>query len=362
MPFALIVLSGDHNGPQWLGPAGAALAFLMVGAGFHTTQTAGLALASDRADDATRPRVVALLYVMLLIGMGGSSAIFGWLLSDFTQLRLIQVIQGSALVSLALNVIALWKQEPLQPSSPREVKSLRPRFGEAWRAFLAAGPSARFLVAVALGTAGFAMQDILLEPYGGEVLGLGVGQTTTLTALWALGSLLGFAFAAKMLARGSDPCRLAALGALIGIFAFAAVIFADPLGSAALFRVGTTLIGLGAALFAVGTLIKAMSMAESSDSGLVLGAWGAANATAAGLGVALGGVLRDVFGALAEAGALGSALSSPFVGYSVVYHIEIALLFATLIAVGPLVRYRQPEGASGNGQRGTRIGLAEMPT
>jgi len=44
MPFALIVLSGDTtNAPDWLGPAGAALAFLMVGAGLHTTQTAGLA-------------------------------------------------------------------------------------------------------------------------------------------------------------------------------------------------------------------------------------------------------------------------------------------------------------------------------
>ena len=70
MPFALIVLSGDHNGPAWLGPVAAALAFALTGAGMHTTQTAGLALATDLADDASRPRVVALLYVMLLVGMG----------------------------------------------------------------------------------------------------------------------------------------------------------------------------------------------------------------------------------------------------------------------------------------------------
>ena len=40
---------------------------------------AGLALASDMADDETRPRVVAFLYVMLLVGMGVSALIFGWL-------------------------------------------------------------------------------------------------------------------------------------------------------------------------------------------------------------------------------------------------------------------------------------------
>ena len=49
MPFALIVLSGDTNGPLIYGDIGAALAFLLVGAGLHTTQTVGLALATDLA-------------------------------------------------------------------------------------------------------------------------------------------------------------------------------------------------------------------------------------------------------------------------------------------------------------------------
>ena len=65
MPFALLVLGGDvvHDIP-FAGEVLAALAFLMTGLGLHMTQTAGLALASDRATDETRPRVVALLYVI----------------------------------------------------------------------------------------------------------------------------------------------------------------------------------------------------------------------------------------------------------------------------------------------------------
>lgn len=73
MPFALLVLSGDTHGPAWIGDAGAALAFLLVGAGLHTTQTAGLALATDLAPESARPRVVAFLYVMSLVGMVGSA-------------------------------------------------------------------------------------------------------------------------------------------------------------------------------------------------------------------------------------------------------------------------------------------------
>ena len=40
---------------------------------------------------------------------------------------------------------------------------------------------------VGLGTAAFTMQDVLLEPYGGEILGLSVGATTMLTALVVFG-------------------------------------------------------------------------------------------------------------------------------------------------------------------------------
>ena len=56
MPFALIVLSGDqYLGPAWAGEVLAALAFLMTGLGLHMTQTAGLALASDRATQSIPP-------------------------------------------------------------------------------------------------------------------------------------------------------------------------------------------------------------------------------------------------------------------------------------------------------------------
>jgi MFS transporter, BCD family, chlorophyll transporter len=116
MPFALLVLSGDTHGPAIVGDLGAALAFLLVGAGLHTTQTAGLALATDLAPAASRPRVVALLYVMLLVGMVAGALAFGALLADFSQIRLIQVIQGAALTTMVLNLVALWKQEARDPS------------------------------------------------------------------------------------------------------------------------------------------------------------------------------------------------------------------------------------------------------
>jgi BCD family chlorophyll transporter-like MFS transporter len=214
----------------------------------------------------------------------------------------------------------------------------KPAFKEAWAAFAQGGNATRRLVAVGLGTAAFSMEDILLEPYGGQILHLSVGATTSLTALLAVGGLGGFAVAARMLARKFDPFLLSAIGIIAGIAAFSAVIFAEPLESATLFGIGTTLIGFGAALFSVGTLMATIAQAREGQSGLALGAWGAAEATAAGLAIASGGILRDVVSYYAEQGMMGEALANPATGYSVVYHVEIALLFATLVAIGPLVR------------------------
>jgi MFS transporter, BCD family, chlorophyll transporter len=98
-------------------------------------------------------------------------------------------------------------------------------------------------------------------------------------------------------------------------------------------------------------------MEERAFVGLALGAWGAVQATAAGLSVATGGVLRDTISAMAMAGDLGTALAMPATGYSMVYHVEMLLLFVTLIAIGPLVR-RRSVSQSPNPRK---FGLADMP-
>jgi MFS transporter, BCD family, chlorophyll transporter len=73
--------------------------------------------------------------------------------------------------------------------------------------------------------------------------------------------------------------------------------------------------------------------------------------------IAVGGAVRDAVSALATRGVLGPALDSPATGYGFVYHLEIALLFATLVAIGPLVR-----SAPAKRERPTSsFGLAEFP-
>jgi MFS transporter, BCD family, chlorophyll transporter len=351
MPFALLLLGRPEDAV--VGAAASALAFLLAGFGMHMTQTAGLALACDLAPEGKRPRAVALLYVMLLVGMMFCAFAIGNVLADFTPTRLVQVVQGAAVLVLLLNMAALWKQEPR--GSALLTCDPAPRFDEVWRRFVGQRHAARLLVAVGLGAAAFAMQDALLEPFGGEILGLSVGQTTALTGAWALGALIGFGLAARRLDTGTDTLRIAGLGAVVGIAAFIQLLFAAPLGLPGLVATGALTIGLGMGLFSVGTLVAAMALGRGQASGLALGAWGAVQASCAGLAVALGGILRDVVAAMALADGLGTTLALRATGYGTVYGLEICLLLATLVALGPLVgRVHLP--APG------RFGLAEFPT
>ena len=347
MPFALLVLSGSGNAanaPAWIGHAGAGLSFLLVGAGLHMVQTVGLALATDLAPAESQPKVVGLMYVMLLVGMIVSALVFGAALSNFSAGRLIQVIQASAVATIVLNVVAMWKQEGRRRGMAAAAPAKPPRFRETWEEFIRGDHAVRRLTAVGFGTMGFGMADVLLEPYGGQVLHLGVGDTTKLTAVLAVGGLGGFGYASRVLGRGADPLRLAAVGALIGIPAFAAVILAAPFHSVPLFVIGTLLVGYGAGLFGHGTLTATMRMAPDAQAGLALGAWGAVQASAAGIGIAFGGILRDVVAALSlEIGGLGAATS-----FVAVYAIEIVLLAAALVTLMPLIGSRQtPSSAIG---------------
>ena len=329
MPFALLVLGRmgqAAHAPDWVGHLGAGMAFLLVGAGIHTTQTAGLALATDLSPPESRPKVVGLMYFMLLVGMILSSLIFGYLLHDFSPGALIRSIQGAAVLTLVLNITALWKQEA-RTKRLANAHEADVDFVAALKLFTQGEQALRRLLAVGLGTMAFSMGDVLLEPFGGEILHLPVSHTTLLTALLAFGGLTGFAWASHVLGRGADPFRMACGGVLVGVPAFTAVLMSAPQASLLMFALGTLFIGFGAGLFGHGTLTATMNHAPPGQAGLAMGAWGAVQATAAGLAMALGGIIRDLMALVVDSGT----------AYAFVYSLEVVLLLITLYAMYPLI-------------------------
>jgi BCD family chlorophyll transporter-like MFS transporter len=74
-----------------------------------------------------------------------------------------------------------------------------------------------------------------------------------------------------------------------------------------------------------------MNLAPNGQSGLALGAWGAVQASAAGVAITLGGIIRDL---------VAHQTNSSLVGYRTVYIIEICMLIMTIIAMIPLIKDR----------------------
>jgi BCD family chlorophyll transporter-like MFS transporter len=90
-------------------------------------------------------------------------------------------------------------------------------------------------------------------------------------------------------------------------------------------------IGFGAGLFGHGTLTATMNLTPNGQSGLALGAWGAVQASAAGIAITFGGIIRDV---------VAHQTNSSLIGYTTVYAIEIGLLVMTMITMLPLIKAR----------------------
>jgi BCD family chlorophyll transporter-like MFS transporter len=356
MPFALLVLSDFGESwryPDWIGQAAAALSFLLVGAGVHMVQTVGLALATDLVKEDDQPKVVGLMYVVLLLGMMVSAFIFGLLLENYNPAKLIQVIQGAAVVTVALNLAAMWKMEARDRNRAEEMKTaVAPSFQDSWSKLTGVEGALRLLIVIALGTAGFGMADVLLEPFGGQVLGMTVAQTTRLTVVLAFGSLVGFGLASRVLGRGASPMALAWAGGLVGVVAFGMVVSAASSGAAAMLVAATLVAGFGAGLFSHGTLTATMRAAPKDQIGLALGAWGAVQTTAAGVAIAIGGVVRD----LVVAG--GGDAATP---YLVVFVTEMILLAVAIGVAFPLMRRELSRNRSGDRYDGAapRDALAE---
>jgi hypothetical protein len=122
-------------------------------------------------------------------------------------------------------------------------------------------------------------QDLLLEPFAGEVLGMPVSRTTRLTAIWG-GCFLLSMVAGSILERRVAKKRSAGAGACVAATALLLLVVAGFLRRAWLFYFGTVLLGLGSGLSTLANLSLMLDMVPPGNKGLYMGLWGIASAVA----------------------------------------------------------------------------------
>jgi BCD family chlorophyll transporter-like MFS transporter len=328
-PFSLILLGGEGSLPFWAAFIICGLIFLAYGIGVNIVETIYLALVSDITPPRERGRVLAILWTMLVLGTIVSSIIMGQLLIDYSHKRLIQVMQGSAMAFVALTFASMFGQERLKANG--EVVDFNPALivvratlGASIRHLLGQPVLRNLFVVLFLATLAFGTHDVLLEPYGGQVLAMSVTATTRLTAFWGVAMLAAIGGAGLLLWRGRSPLLLIGLGMLSGALGFLAISLATERALLPQFYAGVWLIGMGRGLFIVGSLALIMALVDVNHAGLFLGLWGVVQALAQGFGVIGGGLARDIVQHLSGNVALG---------YTIVYQSAALLLLAALILV-----------------------------
>ena len=162
--------------------------------------------------------------------MVAARCVFGYVLRTFSEVRLIQVIQATALLTMVLNWHRVVEAGAARPVAPRRWIAPRVSFREACgRDFARVAARRAGWSALGLGTVAFSMQDVLLEPYGGQVLHLTVGADDRADGGAGDRRAAGFGSPPACWAAAPTPTALAAIGALAGLVAFSCVIFSAPL-------------------------------------------------------------------------------------------------------------------------------------
>jgi BCD family chlorophyll transporter-like MFS transporter len=325
-PFALILLGGGGGIPFGIALIICMGIFAAYGAGVSIVETVYLALVSDITPKESRGKVLSILWMMLILGTVVSAVIVSGLLLEYSHKLLIQVMQGSAVAFVILTVIALYGQERLNPdgSIQSDLKAVRIRLS-LWESIRALGEQ-RLLKGlfgvIFVATMAFATHDVLLEPYGGQVLDMTVSQTMELTALWGMATIVGVSLAAYLLWRRKAPVWLIGIGCFVGLGGFGVISWASDATLVNPFRVGVAMISIGRGLFLVGSVILVMSLTDISHAGLFMGIWGIVQAMAQGLGTIWGGVVRD----LAQ-----YYTGSVVLGYTIVYIASLVMLLSVIL-------------------------------
>ncbi len=338
---AAAVSVGIMDRVAWLGIAAAVPSFLLIGLGIGAAGTNLLALLAARVSPERQAPAGSLVWIMMIFGLAVTGITAGLLLDPYTHTRLVSVTLGVCAVACTLSVIGVWGQERGDMRAPAAKDGdFRDVVRELWTE-----PRVRiFTIFVFASMLAYNLQDLILEPFGGHVFGLTVGESTQLGGMHHAGALMGMIavlIGGTLLARWVIvPIRVWVVGgcllsgvSLVGL-AYGGL-HADTWPIAA----NIFTLGLANGAFAVAAIGAMMGLArEGGDGreGLRMGLFGAAQAIAFGLGSFIGTAMVDVMRLLSTSDAAAYGTVFAFEGF--------VFLIAAALALRLTSPHAAPEG------------------
>lgn len=297
-------------------------AFAVWGVGVNVASVSYLSLLSEVTGDGSgwRSRAVSIMWTAMIVSTIVTSLALSRMLEVYSIESLYTAFGAVWLVASAFVLFGAAGIEPAaDPASAGRNQASSPM--AALRGLAGNVTAQRFFLYLTLVLISIHAQDVLLEPYGGEVLGMSVSATSRLTSIWGLGFFVTMLGGLPLVRRLGKKAS-ANVGAVVTAVAFALIVAAGLVQNAPFFMGAIFLLGLGGGLMTVSNLSFMLDMTVPQAAGLYMGAWGVANFAGQAIGNLASGLIRDVALQLT-----GNAM----VGYATVFSLEIVGLMVAVI-------------------------------
>ncbi len=339
LPISLSQLSVDLGNP--IGWGLALLIFVAYGAGTSISGGPFLALIHDRTPAAKRGLAMSIAQTLLLLGFAISPIVFGRLLPTYSpeQFQALAIMTGVA--AALFWFFAIWREDRKVTADEIDQPAEQPRLGVTLKRLWADVRTRRFAIFLSLGAMASFAQDAVLEPFGGDVFGMSVEQTTRFTAYFGTGVLVLMIITA-IVTRKRRPeyqTRPAVIGLSVMIVGLALLALAGLAYIRWLIIPALLVFGGGFGVYTIGGVSLLMAMTTEKEAGAYLGLWTMIQLVSRGVGIGLGGVVRDVMLALTGSEAL--AYSSVFI----LEAIGLAVCIALVLRLDVVGFARQQQGS-----------------
>jgi BCD family chlorophyll transporter-like MFS transporter len=293
-PFVAIWLSTHQTLP---GFALGFLFFLLEGISTFIAGTAYLSLITDLTTETERGPATGVVWTMLMVGIIATGIGTGVILSRYSYSAFLTLTLAGAAFALLLALAALLGQEKRAPGSAPSIAPA-PGLRASLRVIARSAQTRWFAAFLLLALFSYFMQDVILEPFGGEVFRLDAAHTARFNAYMGTGVILGMLLGGLALIPRFGKPRITALGCWLQAGAFALLAFASVSQQVHWLSLAITVLGFGAGLFTVGGVALMMDMTSTEQTGLFVGAWTLIQALAKGPASIAGGALQTGFAAL----------------------------------------------------------------
>jgi BCD family chlorophyll transporter-like MFS transporter len=312
----------------------AALMFALYGLCLSACSTPFAALLVDVSDEHNRSQLVGIVWSMLMVGIAGgaigSAVLLRGLDAENLQSTINRLFIIIPAVVILLGVIATWGvEERYSRYGSRSTLVGREdqiTLGTAIKVLTASRQTVIFFGFLALMTMGLFIQQPVLEPYGGEVFGMTVAQSTQLNAFWSIGVLVGIVVTGFLIVPRLGKQTTARLGCLLVALSFGLTIAAGFTGEPRLLQLCMILFGLASGITTNGAISLMLDLTAAETAGTFIGAWGLAQAMSQALSTLIGGALLD----------LGRLLfpTSSVLAYATVFGVEAAVMLLAVYLLG----------------------------